>query len=141
MDGMPATIFHTGKGMRIRIGFRDVAVPNPYFSVLLHNLYGDRVATIHSTHTGEPLRLENGARVIECVVPQLLLGKGIYWVMIDHGSFGGTRSTMTSLDCVSNAAKISVSLNNYVDGIGLDEFQGAAMKSTWSPRGEITGTA
>lgn len=132
LDGMPATAFQTGKGIRIRIGFRSVTAANPYFSVLIHNMYGDRVATLHSTHSGQPLRLCGGSGVVECVAPQLLLGEGTYWLMIDYGDFGGSRSTMTSLDCVSAAGKITVALDGYLSGIGLGEFQGAALKSSWS---------
>jgi lipopolysaccharide transport system ATP-binding protein len=129
-DGTPAARFATGAGIRFRIGFRGARAPDPYFSVLLVNEFGDRVATIHSTQTGAPLDV-SGDGVLECEVPALLLGEGSYRVMIDHGSFGGSRAAMMSLDCVPNAATLRVELHGYLQGIGLDAYQGAAHRSTW----------
>jgi len=130
MDGTPSARFATGRGLRVRIGFRDVRAPDPYFSVLLLNEYGDRVATIHSTHTGVPLAVR-GEGVVECEIPELRLGAGSYQVMIDHGSYGGSRALAVSLDCVPNAARIQVELEGWLGGVGLDGFQGAAHRSSW----------
>lgn len=129
-DGTPSTRFATGQGLRVRIGFRDVRAPDPYFSVLLLNEYGDRVATIHSTHGGTPLALR-GDGVVECEVEDLRLGTGRYQVMIDHGSYGGSRALTVSLDCVPNAARIDVELDGWLGGVGLDGYQGAAHRSRW----------
>jgi hypothetical protein len=51
--------------------------------------------------------------------------------MLDFGHYGGNRLAMTSLDCVSNAARITVRLGDYLGGIGLDAYQGAAHKAVW----------
>jgi len=130
LDGTPSTRFATGQGLRLRIGFRDLRAPDPYFSVLLLNEFGDRVATIHSTHTGAPLELR-GEGVVECEVPELRVGTGVYQVMLDHGSFGGSRALTMSLDCVPNAARLQVDLDGWLGGVGLDSYQGAAHRSAW----------
>lgn len=131
LDGTPAASFRTGEGMLVRIGHRGVNAARPYFSVLVHNSMGDRLATLHSTHSVRDLRVDGDAGYVECAVESLPLGDGTYNLMVDHGNFGGTRLSMQSLDCVSNAARFHVSLSGYLAGIGQDEFQGAVVRSTW----------
>lgn len=130
VDGTPSNRFRTGDAMLVRIGFEKVSLARPYFSVLVQNEYAERVATLHSTHTGQVLTLPPSG-VIECRVDDLRLGEGDYRLMIDFGSYGGYRAAMTSVDCVPAAARIHVSLGDYVGGIGLDAFQGAAHRSRW----------
>jgi lipopolysaccharide transport system ATP-binding protein len=136
-DGTPTNRFTTGESLTVRIGYNGVNVPNPYFSVLIQNEFAERVATMHSTHNAAPLKSGRGG-IVECVVPDLRLGEGTYRLMVDHGNYGGSRAALTSLECVPNAAAIHVHLGNYLGGIGLDAYQGAAHKSQWeySPTGE-----
>jgi lipopolysaccharide transport system ATP-binding protein len=116
--------------MVVRIDFSGVNVRYPYFTVNIHNEYGDRVATISSTHTGKHLQLERSG-FVECIIRDLRLGEGIYTMMLDYGFCMGTRDTFTSLDCVPTAIKFQVKLDEFVKGIGLDPFQGAAHRSDW----------
>jgi len=131
IDGTPSNRFRTGGTMIVRIGFENMSLRQPYFSVLVLNEYAERVTTLHSTHSVPKLSLpERG--VIECRVEDLRLGEGDYRLMLDFGSYGGYRAAMTSVDCVPAAALIHMSLDDYVDGIGLDAFQGAAHRSRWT---------
>lgn len=129
-SGHPSAVLRTGEKATIRIGFRNAQAQKPYFSVLLMNEFAERVATIHSTHPGDtlPPKVEG---VIECTIEDLRIGEGDYWLMIDHGHFGGSRAATFSYDCVPNAARVSVRLQDWLSGVGLDAFQGAAIRSTW----------
>ncbi|WP_337996702.1 ABC transporter ATP-binding protein [Oleispirillum naphthae] len=139
-DGTPTNRFRTGGGMLVRIAYEGATVANPYFSVLVQNEFAERVATLHSTHQGGDLRIPaNG--VVECRTDDLRLGEGAYRLMLDFGSYGGTRAAMVSLDCVPNAIPIRVELGEYVKGIGLDSFQGAAHRSAWRLCDKDTGAA
>jgi lipopolysaccharide transport system ATP-binding protein len=129
-DGTPTNTFITGKPIIIRIGYKNVKSQMPYFSVLIHNEFAERVATLSSTHLSTTLKLPS-AGTIECRVDDLRLGEGTYRIMLDYGYHGGTRALYLSLDCVPNAAFIRVDLAGYVGGIGLDAYQGAAIKSIW----------
>jgi lipopolysaccharide transport system ATP-binding protein len=129
-DGTPCNRFRTGEGMVVRIGFENMSLRQPYFSVLIQNEYAERVATLHSTHSDSKLSLPP-CGAIECRVDDLRLGEGDYRLMLDFGSYGGFRGAMTSVDCVPAAALIHVALGDYVGGIGLDAFQGAAHRSQW----------
>ncbi|MBU0877934.1 MAG: ABC transporter ATP-binding protein [Alphaproteobacteria bacterium] len=129
-SGQPSTILRTGEPATIRIGFKNAQAQKPYFSVLVMNEFAERVATLHSTHPGEHL-LPMAEGVIECRVEDLRIGEGDYWLMIDHGHFGGSRAATFSYDCVPNATRISVKLEDWVLGVGLDAYQGAAIRSRW----------
>ncbi|WP_211327882.1 ABC transporter ATP-binding protein [Sulfurisoma sediminicola] len=130
-DGTPAREFHTGEPMRVRIGFHRCTLRQPYFAVLIHNEYAERVATINSSHFAPDLDA-HGNGVAECLIEDLRLGEGSYYMMLDFGQYGGGRGLMTSADCVPNAATFDVSLGGYLGGIGLDAFQGAAHRARWS---------
>ena len=130
-DGTPANRFNTGDSLVVRIGYEASTARNPYFAVLIQNEFAERVATIHSTHN--PTQFEWGkSGVVECVIPDLRLGEGTYHLMVDFGNYGGSRALLTSLDCVPNAATIHVELGGYLDGIGLDAYQGGVHKSSWT---------
>ena len=129
-SGQPSSALRTGEPATIRIGFKNAHAKKPYFSVLVMNEFAERVATLHSTHPGEELpSVADG--VVECRVEDLRIGEGDYWLMIDHGHFGGSRAATFSYDCVPNAARISVKLKDWVLGVGLDSYQGAAIRSQW----------
>lgn len=129
-DGTPANRFNTGESLVVRIGNEAATARNPYFAVLIHNEFAERVATIHSTHN--PTHFEWGqSDVVECIIPDLRLGEGTYRLMVDFGNYGGARALLTSLDCVPNAATIHVELGGYLSGVGLDAYQGAAHQSSW----------
>jgi lipopolysaccharide transport system ATP-binding protein len=130
-DGTPRASFSTGKPIRFRVGFTAADTSYPYISVLIHNNFGDRVATLHSTHIKESLSVE-GDGFVECVVDDLRLGEGTYYVMIDYGSFPNLKDSLISMDCVPNAAQIEVSLAGYVGGTGHDAYRGAVHRSRWS---------
>ncbi|MGH6680329.1 MAG: ABC transporter ATP-binding protein [Bradyrhizobium sp.] len=130
-DGAPCASFSTGKPIRFRVGFKAADTKFPFISVLIHNNFGDRVATLHSTHFGENLSIE-GDGFVECIVDDLRLGEGTYYVMIDFGSFPNLKDSLISMDCVPNAAQIEVSLGGYVGGTGHDAYRGAVHRSWWS---------
>lgn len=130
-EGDLATRFHTGGPLTVRIGYEGSMVERPYFAVYLLNEYAERMATLHSTHfVASPKFPKRG--VVECRVDDVRVGEGEYWVMVDYGNYGGVGGQSISVDCVPNAGRLSVSLNGWLDGIGLTGFQGAAMRSTWS---------
>ena len=129
-DGSPTNSFRTGESLIVRIGYNGAKVRSPYFSILIHNEFAERVATLHSTHAHEAESFPRSG-VIECRIDELRLGEGTYWLMVDFGDYGGSRIAMTSLDCVPNAARIKVDLGGYLGGIGLDAYQGAAHRSAW----------
>ena len=130
IDGTQTNRFKTGNSMLVRIGYHSANVKDPYFSLLIQNEFAERVATVHSSHCREIIDFpEEG--VIECRIDDIRLGEGNYHLMLDFGTYSGSRAGMISLDCVPNAARIQVDLNGYVGGIGLDAYQGAAHKSVW----------
>lgn len=129
-DEIPKRSFRTGESMVVRIGYQGATAPDPYFAVLIHNDFAERVATIHSTHVhGKGSFPSDG--VIECRIDDLRLGEGKYFLMIDYGNFGGSRTSLVSVDCVTNATTISVELGGYLSGVGLDAYQGPAQRSDW----------
>ncbi len=133
-DGTLTNRFRTGQPLTVRIAYDGVMVPAPYFSVLIHNKFAERVATLHSTHQEDGPRIpETG--VIDCRVDDLRPGEGTCRLMLDFGNYAGMRATMVSLDCVPNAASIHVELTGYLKGIGLDAYQGAAHPSAWRVKG------
>jgi lipopolysaccharide transport system ATP-binding protein len=129
-EGKPCSTFRTGKPIRFRVGFTSAETKYPYISILVHNNLGDRVATLHSTHIDENLSIE-GDGFIECVVDDLRLGEGRYYVMVDFGSYPNMKDSLVSMDCVSNAAQVEVSLGGYVGGTGHDAYRGAVHRSQW----------
>lgn len=136
LEGDEQATFNTGDGVRFRIGYSGVATPElGYFSILIHNTLLSRMVTAHSTHSGEPLRPgESG--VVECVIPSLMLGDGLYNVMVDHGIYDFAAKVFQSQDCVSHATHIQVSTNGQFKGVGVDEFQGAPHLSAWMVLGQ-----
>jgi lipopolysaccharide transport system ATP-binding protein len=130
-DGAPCSSFSTGKPIRFRVGFSGAETKYPYISILLHNSFGDRVATLHSSHVGENILIQ-GHGFIECAVDDLRLGEGTYYVMVDFGSFPNLKESLISMDCVANAAQLEVSLNGYVRGTGHDAYRGAVHQSRWT---------
>src|SRR5262249_43716693 len=131
MDGAPCAKFRTFEGMRVRIGFSGHAEPaKAYFSVLVHNSDNDRVLTAHSTHVGEHLGVASSG-VVECVIPSLLLGDGIYSIMIDSGIYDFEARRMITQDCVPRATYIQVSVDDQIPGTGHDEYRGYALLSKW----------
>jgi lipopolysaccharide transport system ATP-binding protein len=132
MSGAPKAEFNTGDGVRFRIGFKGLKDPSrAYFSVLIHNTLLNRMVTAHSTHSGVALGPgESG--VVECVVPSLMLGDGLYNVMVDTGVYDFDSRFFQSQDCVSHATYIEVNTNGLVKGVGVGEFQGAVHVSNWS---------
>jgi lipopolysaccharide transport system ATP-binding protein len=137
VDGISSATFMTGGDMKVRIGYANMKIQFPYFTVKIHNEYGACVATINSTHTGDPLYLQKDG-FVECLIKDIRLGEGVYTIMLDYGSCAGTRETFVTYDCVPAAIKFQVELGGFVKGIGLDPFQGAAHRSVWTqgPRGE-----
>tara|TARA_R110002020_G_scaffold3766_9_gene16572 strand:+ start:2885 stop:4177 length:1293 start_codon:yes stop_codon:yes gene_type:complete len=130
-DGSDSRQFTTGEPMIVRIGYENATAPSPFFAVLLQNEFAERASTIHSTHQSGRLAFPQ-AGVIECRVDDLRVGEGTYHLMIDYGNYGGSRASLTSMDCVPNATKIIVELGDYVDGIGIDSYQGAVQRSRWT---------
>jgi lipopolysaccharide transport system ATP-binding protein len=132
-DGTPATKFQTGREVRVRIGYSNVNVPHPYFAILLSDELGNRMAYLHSTHTGESLPA-SGSGVVECRIPDIRLPEGRYVVMVDYGNCTGKGVTQLSMDCVPGAISFDVSLDGYLDGFGLTTGQGYAQRTSWEVR-------
>ncbi len=131
MDGSPRAEFNTGEGVRFRIGFAGVAHPSlAYFAILIHNTVVQRVATVHSTHVGTPLGAPRDG-VVECVIPALMLGDGLYNVMVDAGVYDFESEFFQSQDCISHATYIQMRTNGLVKGTGVGEFQGAVHVAEW----------
>jgi lipopolysaccharide transport system ATP-binding protein len=131
MAGERQAVFNTGDGVRFRIGFRNLKDPTrAYFSILLHNTLLQRVVTAHSTHLGRPLG-PSASGVVECVIPALMLGDGLYNVMVDNGVYDFSTGYFESQDCVSHATYIEMQTGGYVGGVGLGEFQGAVHRTEW----------
>lgn len=137
-EGKATDTFRLGEPMTVRIGYADQNLASPYFSVLILNEFAERVATVHSTHPGNPLDLPRNG-VIACRINELHIGEGNYWIMVDYGYYGGSRASILSLDCVPNAGHFKVGLGGWLGGIGLDSSQGAAMRSSW--RAETSSAA
>ena len=87
--------------------------------------------TAHSTHSGERLSISESGWV-ECVIPSILIGDGLYNVMLETGTYNTQMGQMISLDCVTVACHIRVRTDGYLKGVGLDEFRGSAHRSNWS---------
>jgi hypothetical protein len=118
--------------MRVRIGFSGIVDPaNIYFSVLVHNSRGERVLTADSVVLGRHLEVKDSG-IVECVVPSLLLGNGIYNVMIDTGSYFFETNKLITKECIPFATYFEVSTDGQVKGKGIDEFEGAVQLSDWS---------
>jgi len=130
--GAPRASFKTGEEVRFRIRYEGIEDPaHNFFAVLIHNSVQERVATLHSTHTGRPLNV-NGSGIIECVVPSLMLGDGLYSIMVDSGAYDFRTRQHVSLDCVQHALYIRMSNDGLFGGVGLGEFQGTGSPSQWS---------
>ena len=134
-DGQPTLVFKTGEPIIVRIGYDGALAPDPYFAVLVHNDFAERVATLHSTHVGQSISFPESG-VIECRVDDFRIGEGNYFIMVDYGNFGGSRATLTSIDCVTNVTRIRVDMNSYLSGVGLDAYQGAVQRSDWKVLGK-----
>jgi lipopolysaccharide transport system ATP-binding protein len=130
-DGKPSRHFKTGEAMVVRIGFRNCSTSKPYFSIIIHNEFAEAVATVNTTHNAQAFTAV-GDGTVECVIDDLRLGEGNYYLMVDFGFFGGNRMTTTSYDCVANAATFEVDLNAFVGGMGLDSYEGAVHRSKWA---------
>jgi lipopolysaccharide transport system ATP-binding protein len=139
-DGNKTRIFRTGEPMLVRIGFEGCTTEKVYFSVIIHNEFAEAVATVSSTHTGKPLSVGSDG-VIECLIEDLRLGEGCYFLMVDFGFFGGNRLMTTSYDCVANAATFEVDLNGYLAGNGIDSFEGAVHRSQWGVSSSIAASS
>jgi lipopolysaccharide transport system ATP-binding protein len=132
LDGEYCARFKTFDGVKVRIGFAGIADPSrTYFSVLIHNSDQDRMVTAHSTHVGHHLSID-GSVVVECIIPSLLIGDGIYSVMIDTGVYDFDTNRMVTQDCVPRATYIYVSADGQFPGVGLDEYRGFAHLSQWT---------
>ena len=128
--------FYTGEGVRFQIGFAGIRNPETaYFSVLIHNSVQDRVATIHSTHIGRHVGVSSSG-IVECTVPSLMLGDGLYSIMIDSGHYDFDTNRMLSEDCVRHALYLRFENKGVFKGTGLGEFQGAGHKATWTIAGD-----
>lgn len=124
--------FRTFDEMRVRIGFSGLARPEEaFFSVLIHNSDNDRVLTAHSTHIGQHMGVRSSG-VVECVIPSLLLGDGVYNIMVDSGVYDFDARRLTTQDCVPRATFIRVSVDGRVPGTGVDEYRGYAHLSEWN---------
>ena len=129
--GARCATFNIGDEVRFRIGYEGIDDPdNTYFSVLIHNSLQDRMATIHSTHMGCSLKI-GPSGVVECLLPMLLLGEGLYSVMVDTGYYNFDMQTGRSRDCVTYALYIQVKNADYLKGQRTSETTGTPLRSQW----------
>jgi fructose/tagatose bisphosphate aldolase len=70
--------------------------------------------------------------VVECVIPSLNLGDGVYSVMIDTGVYDFRSNKIVTQDTVPRATYIQVSVDGRVPGTGVDEYRGYAHLSKWA---------
>lgn len=130
-EGRPCCQFRTGDAVRFRIGFEGVDKPeDAYFSILIQNSMQERVATIHSTHQAQRIMAVSSGAVV-CDVPQLMLGEGLYSVMVDYGNFNWATNAGLSRDCVTHALYLRVENRGYLAGPGTSDTTGAPHRSMW----------
>lgn len=130
-DGEQRAEFSTGDGVRVRIGYEGLPFPDvTYFCVLINNSGQDRITTIFSTDNGS-ITLEPSG-VIECVIPELMLGLGLYNVWIECGKFDPKSHAYFSFDCVPFATYLRVKDNGFIQGAPRTEFQGVVHRTEWS---------
>lgn len=127
----PKAEFVTGDHVKFVIGYEGLANPErSYFAILVHNILNDRMTTLHSTHNADfEIRSKDG--VVECLVPQLMLGAGLYSIMIDSGEYYPEIKTLESQDCISHAGYILLRDRPDFGGIGVGDQRGCATLSLW----------
>jgi len=133
-DGKESSVFFTGQQMLVKIGFEGCGLRRPYFSLIVHNEFSEVVTTVSTTQLKQPVEIPVNGH-ISCLIDDLRLGEGQYYLMVDCGSFGGSRSSTTSVDCIANAATFEVRLNGFLAGNGLDSYEGAAHRTAWVSSG------
>ena len=128
----PKAEFVTGDHVKFVIGYEGLANPErSYFAILVHNILNDRMTTLHSTHNADfEIRSKDG--VVECLVPQLMLGAGLYSIMIDSGEYYNEINTLESQDCISHAGYIHLRDRPDFGGIGVGDQRGCATPSLWT---------
>jgi ABC-type polysaccharide/polyol phosphate transport system ATPase subunit len=132
LDGTQKAEFSTGEGIRVRIGYEGLAQPDrTYFCLLIHNSAQDRMTTIYSVDSGNNVGVKESGTV-ECIIPALMLGVGLYSVMVDTGDCDLQSLKFLSRDCVSYATFIRVKDKGFLKGGVLTEFQGVVHRSEWS---------
>jgi lipopolysaccharide transport system ATP-binding protein len=129
-DGKKSTVFYTGQQMLVKIGFGDCRLRRPYFSLIVHNEFSEVVTTVSTTQLKQSVEIPVDGQ-ISCLIDDLRLGEGHYYLMVDCGSFGGSRSSTMSVDCIANAATFEVRLDGFLVGNGLDSYEGAAHRAAW----------
>jgi lipopolysaccharide transport system ATP-binding protein len=128
-DGQESSELATGEGLLIRVGYQLDEEILGYCQINLHNLLGERVMTLRSTHGGPPLKLR-GTGVVECRTDDVRLVSGEYVLMIEIGREFPYREW---LDCVLEATRLRVSLGDYLGGAELPHGTGAsAQRSRWT---------
>jgi lipopolysaccharide transport system ATP-binding protein len=129
-EGNPSASFCTGQDIVVRIDYKNATHQFPNFSIFIHNEYGERMATIDSTHTGIPLDIGKTGSVM-CTIQDIRLGEGTYIMMLIYSSCTGLRETYNGIDNVPAAIRFEIKLCDFVRGVGHDAFQGAVHKSVW----------
>lgn len=134
-NGHPSPWFRTGDDVVVRVRYEGARPRHSYIALYLLNDLAERMATIHSTHQRDHAPFpERGT--VECRIERLSIGEGTYHLMVDYGVAPppvlGVRPQPISMDCVPNAATIRVRLDGFLGGVGLNAFEGAAMRSVWA---------
>ena len=123
-----------------RIGYESLPFPDiTYFSVLINNSAQDRVTTVYSTDNGRVPIEPSG--VIECVIPELMLGIGLYSVWLDCGKFDFESHAYFSYDSVPFATYIRIKDNRFIQGAPRTEFQGVLHRTEWSRSKRLCNTS
>ncbi len=128
--GYPSSRFFTGEDIIVKMYINKVLFDYSYFAVLLYDIYGNRVATINSTHCGCTFK-ERGESVVECRIKSIRLGTGRYFLMLDYGFCGGDRFSLSGQECIPGAMEIEIECKDFVQGIGMTADQGAVHQSEW----------
>ena len=131
LNGEQRAEFSTGEGVRIRIGFEGLVDPaSTYFCILINNSAQERMTTIYSTDNGSISTKSSG--VVECTIPELMLGVGLYNLGIDCGTYDVELSAYVCRESVPFATFIRVKDNGSLQGVVRTEFQGVVHRTEWS---------
>jgi lipopolysaccharide transport system ATP-binding protein len=130
-EGNRRATFGTGEEIVFQIAYGGINEQDEHcFSVLIHNSIQERVATIHSTNSVTSYKVRSQG-LIECRVPQIMLGDGMYSVMVDVAAYNRSARQAQSKDCVSHCLNILINGRDYFPGQLLTENSGGIHPAQW----------
>jgi lipopolysaccharide transport system ATP-binding protein len=126
--------FVTGEAVGIEVSY-DLDVPLPlYCQINIMDVEGRRILTIHTSHDRFFPNVNPGVGSLYCVLPDIRLATGDYYVMVELGRLDESLRPVW-IDCVPNALRIRMHLGDYLRGGVLHQGSGSvAQPSRWSLR-------